>query len=162
MPHVLTCSSRFPARKEGLPAIEEAIFAGVSVNVTLLFSREHYLAEAEAYLRGIERRIEAGLHPSNVSSVASVFISRWDVAVIEKVPEALRDKLGIAMAARIYKTYRDMLDSPRWQAIKNGGLQSATAFVCQHRNQGPEGLRRAVHQEPWRRQTPSTRCRRAR
>jgi transaldolase len=112
---------KIPGTKEGLPAVEESIFAGVSVNVTLLFSREHYLAQAEAYLRGIERRIKAGLPPSNVSSVASVFISRWDVSTIEKVPEALRDKLGIAMAGRIYKTYRDTLDSPRWQAIKKAG-----------------------------------------
>lgn len=111
---------KIPGTKEGLPAIEEAIFAGVSVNVTLLFSREHYLAQAEAYLRGIERRIKAGL-PANVSSVASVFISRWDVATIDKVPDALRDKLGIAIAARIYKAYRDLLETPRWVAIKNAG-----------------------------------------
>jgi len=112
---------KIPGTKEGLPAIEEAIFAGVSVNVTLLFSREHYLAQSEAYLRGIERRIAAGLPPENVSSVASVFISRWDVATIDKVPEALRDKLGIAIATRIYKAYRDTLESPRWQAIKKAG-----------------------------------------
>ncbi len=111
---------KIPGTKEGLPAIEEAIFAGVSVNVTLLFSREHYLAQAGAYLRGVERRIKAGL-PANVSSVGSVFISRWDVATIEKVPDALRDKLGIAIAARIYKAYCDMLDTPRWKAIKNAG-----------------------------------------
>lgn len=112
---------KIPGTKEGLPAIEEAIFAGVSVNVTLLFSREHYLAQAEAYLRGIERRIAAGLPPENVSSVASVFISRWDVSTIDKVPEALRDKIGIAIATRIYKAYRDTLESPRWQAIKKAG-----------------------------------------
>ena len=111
---------KIPGTAEGLPAIEEAISAGVSVNVTLLFSREHYLAQAEAYLRGIEKRIKAGLPPT-VSSVASVFISRWDVATIEKVPEALRDKLGIAMATRIYKAYCDQLESPRWQAIKKAG-----------------------------------------
>src|SRR5262249_34371616 len=85
---------KIPGTKEGLPAIEEAIFAGVPVNVPLLFSREHYLAAADAYLRGIERRIEAGLKPE-VSSVASVFISRWDVAVASKVPEPLRLRLGI-------------------------------------------------------------------
>ncbi len=112
---------KIPGTKEGLPAIEEAIFAGVSVNVTLLFSREHYLAQAEAYLRGIERRIAAGLPTESISSVASVFISRWDVATIDKVPEALRDKLGIAIATRIYKAYRDTLESPRWQAIKKAG-----------------------------------------
>ena len=87
---------KIPGTSEGLPAIEEAIFAGVPVNVTLLFSREHYLAAAEAFLRGIERRIDAGLNP-DVGSVASVFISRWDAAVMDKVPEALRDQLGIAI-----------------------------------------------------------------
>ena len=90
---------KIPGTKEGLPAIEEAIFAGIPVNVTLLFSREQYVAAAEAFLRGIERRIDAGLNP-NVGSVASVFISRWDVAVMGKVPEALRDQLGIAIAKR--------------------------------------------------------------
>ena len=88
---------KIPGTKEGLPAIEEAIFAGIPVNVTLLFSREQYLAAAEAYLRGVERRIERGL-PPDVGSVASIFISRWDVAVADKVPEALRDQLGIAIA----------------------------------------------------------------
>src|SRR5215831_920541 len=93
---------KIPGTKEGLPAIEEAIFAGVPVNVTLLFSREHYLEAAESFLRGIERRIEAGLNP-NVGSVASVFISRWDAAVKKEVPEALHDQLGIAIAKRTYK-----------------------------------------------------------
>jgi transaldolase len=111
---------KIPGTPEGLPAIEEAIFAGVSINVTLLFSREHYLAAAEAYLKGIERRIAAGL-PTNVGSVASVFISRWDVAVNGKVPEELRDKLGIAIAMRTYKAYRDLLSTPRWQKIVQAG-----------------------------------------
>jgi transaldolase len=111
---------KIPGTKEGLSAIEEAIFAGVSVNVTLLFSREHYLAAAEAYLKGIERRIAAGLK-TDVSSVASVFISRWDSAVMGKVPEELRDALGIAIAKRIYKAYCDLLATPRWQAIKKAG-----------------------------------------
>ena len=111
---------KIPGTKEGLPAIEEAIFAGVSINVTLLFSREHYLAAAEAYLKGIERRIAAGL-PTNVASVASVFISRWDVAVAKKVPDNLKDKLGIAIAGRTYKAYVDLLASPRWQAIVKAG-----------------------------------------
>src|SRR5262249_14426409 len=105
---------KIPGTPEGLPAIEEAIFAGVPINVTLLFSREHYMAAAEAYLRGIERRIDAGLKPA-VGSVASLFISRWDVAVMGKVPEALRDRLGIAMAQRTYKAYHTLLSSPRWQ-----------------------------------------------
>src|SRR5271166_6092356 len=111
---------KIPGTKEGLPAIEEAIFAGVSVNVTLLFSREQYLAAAEAFLRGIERRIQAGLKP-DIGSVASVFISRWDVAVFNKAPEALRDRLGIAIAQRTYKAYRHLLDSPRWERIYNAG-----------------------------------------
>ena len=111
---------KIPGTKEGLPAIEEAIFAGVSINVTLLFSREHYLAAAEAYLRGIERRVAAGL-PVNIGSVASVFISRWDVAVSKTVPDNLRDKLGIAIAGRIYKAYVDLLATPRWQAIVKAG-----------------------------------------
>ena len=111
---------KIPGTPQGLPAIEEAIFAGVSVNVTLLFSREHYLAAAEAYLRGIERRIAAGLD-TKVGSVASIFISRWDVAVSKSVPENLRDKLGIAIAGRAYKAYVDLLGSPRWQAIVKAG-----------------------------------------
>src|SRR5580704_16188085 len=112
---------KIPGTKEGLPAIEEAIFAGVPVNVTLLFSREHYLAAAEAFLRGIERRIEAGLKP-NIGSVASVFVSRWDVAVKDKVPEALKDKLGIAMGKRIYKASRELMGSPRWQRVIKLGI----------------------------------------
>jgi transaldolase len=108
--------------KEGLPAIEEAIFAGVPVNVTLLFSREHYVAAAEAYLRGIERRIAGGLNPQ-VGSVASVFISRWDAAVAGKVPEALSNRLGIAMAGSIYKAYVDLLSNPRSQRAYNAGAR---------------------------------------
>jgi transaldolase len=113
---------KIPGTKEGLPAIEEAIFAGIPINVTLLFSREQYVAAAEAFLRGIERRTEAGLDPT-VGSVASVFVSRWDVAVAKKVPEALRDQLGIAIAKRIYKAYRTLLDSPRWQRVYNLGAR---------------------------------------
>jgi transaldolase len=113
---------KIPGTKEGLPAIEEAIFAGVPVNVTLLFSREHYVAAAEAFLRGIERRIDAGLTPE-VGSVASVFVSRWDAAVADKVPAALHNKLGIAIAKRTYKAYRDLLGSPRWQRIYNAGAR---------------------------------------
>lgn len=113
---------KIPGTEEGLPAIEEAIFAGVPVNVTLLFSREHYVAAAEAYLRGIERRIEAGLKP-DVGSVASVFISRWDSAVMDKVPDSLRDRLGIAVAKRTYRAYRQLLASPRWQRVYNAGAR---------------------------------------
>src|SRR5499426_135515 len=113
---------KIPGTKEGLPAIEEAIFAGVPVNVTLLFSREQYLAAAEAFLRGIERRIAAGLNP-DVGSVASLFVSRWDVAVAGKTPEALRDQLGIAIAKRTYKAARDLLTSPRWERVYNLGAR---------------------------------------
>jgi transaldolase len=113
---------KIPGTKEGLPAIEEAIFAGVPVNVTLLFSREHYLAAADAFLRGIERRIAAGLKP-DVGSVASVFISRWDAAVVSKVPPALRNQLGIAIAGRTYKACRTLLGSPRWQRVYNFGVR---------------------------------------
>jgi len=113
---------KIPGTKEGLPAIEEAIFAGIPINVTLLFSREQYLASADAFLRGIERRINAGLKPA-VGSVASLFISRWDVAVSDKVPESLRDQLGIAIAKRTYKAYRTLLDSPRWQRALNAGVR---------------------------------------
>jgi transaldolase len=113
---------KIPGTKEGLPAIEEAIFAGVPINVTLLFSREQYLAAAEAYLRGIERRIDAGLRP-DIASVASLFISRWDVAVRDKAPESLRDQLGIAIAKRTYKAYREHLASPRLQRALNFGAR---------------------------------------
>jgi transaldolase len=113
---------KIPGTTEGLPAIEEAIFAGIPINVTLLFSREHYVAAAEAFLRGIERRIDAGLNP-NVGSVASVFISRWDTAVMGKVPEGLNDQLGIAIAKRIYKAYRSLLSDARWQRVYNFGAR---------------------------------------
>jgi transaldolase len=111
---------KIPGTKEGLPAIEEAIFAGVPINVTLLFSREHYIAAAEAYLRGIERRIAAGMDP-DVASVASVFISRWDAAVAGKVPPALTNTLGIAIGQRTYKAYCDLVASPRYRRVMNAG-----------------------------------------
>jgi transaldolase len=115
---------KIPGTSEGLPAIEEAIFAGVPVNVTLLFSGEQYIAAAEAYLRGIERRIAAGLNP-DVGSVASLFVSRWDVAVADKVPEALRNQLGIAIAGDAYVSdTATLLDSPRWLRILNEGARS--------------------------------------
>ena len=113
---------KIPGTKEGLPAIEESIFAGIPVNVTLLFSREHYLAAAEAFLRGIERRLQAGLDP-NVGSVASVFVSRWDAAVSGKVPEALRNQLGIAIGKRTYAAARKLLGSPRWHRVYNSGAR---------------------------------------
>lgn len=113
---------KIPGTTEGLPAIEEAIFAGVPVNVTLLFSREQYVAAAEAFLRGIERRMDAGLNP-NVGSVASVFVSRWDAAVAGKAPDTLRNQLGIAIAKRTYKAARALLTSPRWQRAYNAGAR---------------------------------------
>jgi transaldolase len=114
---------KIPGTMEGLPAIEEAIFAGVPVNVTLLFSREQYVAAAEAYLRGVERRIAAGLNPA-VASVASLFVSRWDVAVAGKVPAELTNRLGIAIAQRAYKAYRELLASPRFQRAANDGARA--------------------------------------
>ncbi len=113
---------KIPGTPAGVPAIEAAIFAGVPVNVTLLFSREHYLAIADAYLRGIERRIAAGLDP-RVSSVASLFISRWDRAVSDKVPEELRNRLGIAIAARTYRAHGELLASKRWRDLEAAGAR---------------------------------------
>jgi transaldolase len=113
---------KIPGTKEGLPAIEEAIFAGIPINVTLLFSREHYMAAAEAFLRGIERRIKAGLKP-DVASVASVFISRWDAAVATKVSDQLRNQLGIAIAMRTYAAARNLLTSPRGHRVYNLGAR---------------------------------------
>jgi transaldolase len=114
---------KIPGTKEGLPAIEEAIFAGAPVNVTLLFSRDQYVAAAEAYLRGIERRISAGLNP-DVGSVASLFVSRWDVAIADKAPAELRNQLGVAIAGQVYESYRVLLDSPPWQRIFNAGARA--------------------------------------
>jgi transaldolase len=113
---------KIPGTPEGLPAIEEAIFAGVPINVTLLFSTEQYLAAAEAFMRGTERRIEAGLKP-DIASVASIFVSRWDVAVASEVPEALKNQLGIAVAKVTYKAYLKLLASPRWMRAYNLGAR---------------------------------------
>ncbi len=113
---------KIPGTKAGLPAIEEAIYAGVPVNVTLLFSREHYLAQAEAYVRGIERRVEAGVDPA-VGSVASVFVSRWDAAIKGRVPGELENALGIAVCKRTYAAYRALLDSDRWQRLETEGAR---------------------------------------
>lgn len=113
---------KIPGTKEGLPAIEEAIFSGVTVNVTLLFSADDYLAAADAYMKGLERRVAAGLDP-DVRSVASVFISRWDKAVMDKVPDRLRDKLGIAVAKKAYRAYRETIASDRWQRLESLGAR---------------------------------------
>ncbi|MGO9238156.1 MAG: transaldolase [Methylocella sp.] len=113
---------KIPGTREGLPAIEEAIASGVPVNVTLLFSREQYEAAAEAYLRGLERRLSAELS-LNVHSVASLFVSRWDKATMDKVPINLRDKLGIAISQQAYKSYRDLLETDRWQRLAAHGAR---------------------------------------
>jgi transaldolase len=114
---------KIPGTPEGLPAVEEAIFAGVPVNVTLLFSCEHYLAAADAYLRGIERRVEVGLDPC-IASVASVFVSRWDTAhESTDRPDELHNRLGIAMAKRTYQAYREVIDSDRWKRLANEGAR---------------------------------------
>jgi transaldolase len=113
---------KIPGTRAGIPAIEETIFAGVPINVTLLFSCEHYIAAAEAYMRGIERRIAAGLDPK-VDSVASIFVSRWDVAVKGKVSDGFRNRLGIAIAMRTYKAYRDLLASKRWLKLAGAGAR---------------------------------------
>ncbi|MDE2448436.1 MAG: transaldolase [Gammaproteobacteria bacterium] len=113
---------KIPGTQEGLPAIESSIFAGVPINVTLLFSPEQYVASANAWLRGIERRIEAGLDP-NVTSVASIFLSRWDVAVADKVPAAIKNKLGLAVGRRAYRAYCELLSSPRWLRALNAGAR---------------------------------------
>jgi transaldolase len=113
---------KIPGTREGLPAIEEAIAAGVPVNVTLLFSADQYVDAAEAFMRGIERRIEAQQNPI-VGSVASVFMSRWDVAVQDKVPEHLRDRLAIAVGLQVYRAYREVMDSEGWQRLKNSGAR---------------------------------------
>jgi transaldolase len=113
---------KIPGTKAGVEAIEQSIFAGVPINVTLLFSREQYLASAEAYLRGIERRIRAGLDPK-VDSVASLFVSRWDVAVKDRVAPGQRNRLGIAIAQRTYKAYRELLASPRWRELSAAGAR---------------------------------------
>jgi len=113
---------KIPGTKEGNAAIEKAIAAGIAINVTLLFSREHYLASADAYMRGLEQRVAAGLSP-DVRSVASLFVSRWDGATMEKVPAQLRDKLGIAIGQQAYKAYRNVLESDRWQRLANFGAR---------------------------------------
>ena len=128
---------KIPGTREGLPAIEEAIFAGVPVNVTLLFSGGQYLEAANAFMRGIERRIEAGLRP-DVASVASIFISRWDAAVTGKVPKALNDRLGIAVAKRAYKAYLGLLSSPRWMRAYNAGARPQRLLWASTGTKDPE------------------------
>ena len=113
---------KIPGTPEGIIAIEELIFAGIPINVTLLFSREQYLAAADAYMRGIERRMAAGLDP-RIASVASLFISRWDTATNEKVSTQLRNQLGIAMGQRTYRAYCELLTSTRWEKLAAAGAR---------------------------------------
>jgi transaldolase len=128
---------KIPGTEAGLPAIEESIFAGIPINVTLLFDREQYLAAADAYLRGIERRIEAGLDP-DVASVASIFMSRWDVAVAGEVPDELHNRLGLAIGFRAYRAYRELLDSPRMQRLMNEGARPQRLLWASTGTKDPE------------------------
>lgn len=128
---------KIPGTKEGLPAIEESIFCGIPINVTLLFSCEQYLAAAEAYLRAIERRIEAGLNP-NVHSVASLFISRWDVATSSKLPENLKNQLGLAVGKEAYKAYCDLIQSPRYLKVLNAGASIQRLLVASTGTKDPK------------------------
>jgi transaldolase len=128
---------KIPGTEAGRQAIEESIFAGIPINVTLLFSTEHYLRAAEAYMRGLERRIEAGLG-LDVPSVASLFVSRWDASVVEQVPEGLRGRLGIAVAKRTYRAYRELLDSERWQRLANEGARPQRLLWASTGTKDPE------------------------
>jgi transaldolase len=128
---------KIPGTMEGLPAIEEAIFAGVPVNVTLLFSRDDYARAADAYVHGLERRVVAGLDP-DVRSVASVFVSRWDKATLEKVPAELRDRLGIAVSQQTYKAYRDLLESDRWQRLEGYGARPQRLLFASTSTKDPQ------------------------
>ena len=128
---------KIPGTREGLPAIEQAIFAGVPVNVTLLFSAEQYVAAADAYMKGLERRVEAGLSP-DVRSVASIFLSRWDVAVAKTIPAPLKNRLGLAVGRVAYKAYRDQLDSDRWQRLANLGARAQRLLFASTGTKDPE------------------------
>jgi transaldolase len=128
---------KIPGTDAGREAIEEAIFAGTPINVTLLFSTEQYLGAAEAYMRGVERRIEAGLDPA-VPSVASIFVSRWDVAVADQVSQELRNRLGIAVARQSYRAYRELLDSERWQRLANEGVRPQRLLFASTGTKDPE------------------------
>jgi len=128
---------KIPGTTAGLPAIEESIFAGIPINVTLLFSHEQYLAAADAYMKGIERRIEAGLSP-DVPSVASIFMSRWDVAVTGEVPDELHNRLGLAIGFRAYRAYREVLDSQRVQRLMNEGARPQRLLWASTGTKDPE------------------------
>ena len=128
---------KIPGTEAGLPAIEESIFAGRAINVTLLFSAEQCLAAADAFMRGVERRIEAGLDPA-VPSVASIFLSRWDVAVSDEVSDELRNRLGIAVGKRAYRAYRELLDSQRWKRLANEGARPQRLLFASTGTKDPE------------------------
>jgi transaldolase len=128
---------KIPGTTAGLEAIEESIYAGIPINVTLLFDDKQYLAAADAYMKGIERRIEAGLDPV-VHSVASIFMSRWDVAVAEEVPAELKNKLGIAIGGRAYHAYRELLDSDRWMRLANEGARPQRLLWASTGTKDPE------------------------
>jgi transaldolase len=128
---------KIPGTQAGLAAIEESIFAGVPINVTLLFSREQYLAAANAYMRGIERRVVAGLDP-NVVSIASVFMSRWDAAVLDRVPDGLRGRLAVAVGLKTYQAYRELMDSERWQRLANEGARVQRLLWASTSTKDPE------------------------
>jgi transaldolase len=128
---------KIPGTKAGLPAIEESIFAGIPINVTLLFDAEQYLAAADAYLRGIERRVEAGLDPE-VASVASIFMSRWDVAVKDQAPAEIRNRLGLAVGFKAYRAYRELLDAPRMQRLMNEGARPQRLLWASTGTKDPE------------------------
>jgi len=128
---------KIPGTKEGLPAIEECIASGVPVNVTLLFSADQYRAAADAYLRGVERRVEEGLDPA-VSSVASVFMSRWDVAVADQVPAALKDRLALAVGEDTYRAYRQLMNDDRWQRLENAGARMQRLLWASTKTKDPE------------------------
>jgi transaldolase len=151
---------KIPGTIEGLPAIEEAIYSGVPVNVTLLFSRDDYMRAADAYMRGLERRVAAGLSP-DVRSVASLFVSRWDRATMDKLPDELRDRLGIAISQQAYKAYRDLLEADRWQRLAGQGARPQRLLFASTatRIRRP---RTCSTWARWRRRTRSTRCRRRR
>jgi transaldolase len=128
---------KIPGTERGLKAIEESIFAAVPINVTLLFSTDHYEAAADAYMKGIERRIDQGLDPA-VPSVASIFLSRWDVAVADQVPSELKNRLGIAVGKRTYRAYRELLESDRWQALESEGARPQRLLFASTGTKDPE------------------------
>jgi transaldolase len=128
---------KIPGTPAGTEAIEESIFAGIPINVTLLFDDQQYLAAADAYMKGIERRIEAGLDPV-VQSVGSIFMSRWDVAVAEEVPAELKNRLGIAIGGRAYRAYRELLNSDRWMRLANHGARPQRLLWASTGTKDPE------------------------